>query len=90
MICPHCKKDNLELSAGDYPYSVEHLICPRCCSTYNIGELEVEEEKCETCKKWLRINNYKGFCSKDPDTDLEYTYEEDWCNDYVHWAKKDK
>tara|TARA_R110002153_G_scaffold28881_2_gene88861 strand:+ start:2382 stop:2870 length:489 start_codon:yes stop_codon:yes gene_type:complete len=35
-LCPHCRRDTLEHCVATPPYSVEHLSCPQCDSTYNI------------------------------------------------------
>jgi len=37
-ICPFCKKGKLRLCRGYFPYCEDHLICPLCDSTYNLGE----------------------------------------------------
>lgn len=39
-ICPHCKRDSLELVEENEPYTIEHLQCPVCDSTYPIAKLE--------------------------------------------------
>lgn len=30
--------ETLELCVGVFPWSIDHLICPKCDGTYNIGE----------------------------------------------------
>jgi len=50
----------------------------------------MEDAKCENCKKWIRINNYKGYCAANPESPHEYTYEEDWCEKYQSWTEKDE
>lgn len=39
MICGynHCKGE-LEYNPGDSPYSIEHWVCPKCYSTYNLDQ----------------------------------------------------
>ncbi len=36
------------------------------------------ENTCENCKKWLRINQFKGYCA-DVMNWYDTTYQEDWC-----------
>lgn len=38
MLCPHCKKHELELSLPDYPWDEEQWICPGCDSTFIFEE----------------------------------------------------
>jgi len=35
-VCPHCVEDNLQLAFGVEPYTINHLQCPTCDSTYNL------------------------------------------------------
>jgi transposase-like protein len=35
MKCPHCKKAELCQIMGDEPWTIDHLQCPECDSTYN-------------------------------------------------------
>jgi transcription elongation factor Elf1 len=35
-ICPHCKNKKLQYCYKNEPYTLEHLQCPECDSTYNI------------------------------------------------------
>jgi len=35
-VCPHCMDDYLILINGVEPYSIDHLQCPTCDSTYNL------------------------------------------------------
>ena len=37
-ICPFCNEAHLEPVKGVEPFSEDHMICPRCDSTYNIKE----------------------------------------------------
>lgn len=37
-ICPHCKKGKLVKVKGYEPYTIDHLMCELCYSTYNIGD----------------------------------------------------
>jgi transposase-like protein len=37
-LCPHCGLEKVKEVKGDEPYTIDHLICPSCDSTYNIGE----------------------------------------------------
>ena len=37
-ICPYCNKDTLVVIPDEEPWSVEHLYCNKCDSTYCIGE----------------------------------------------------
>jgi len=39
MKCPKCGVD-LELVKANFPYSEEHLQCPKCDGTYNKEEEE--------------------------------------------------
>jgi len=39
MLCPHCKEADLEEVKGDIPWTIDHLQCPNCDSTYNKEEL---------------------------------------------------
>lgn len=41
-----------------------------------------DEECCQNCKKWVRINNYKGYCAAHPEEPHEYTYWEEWCKEF--------
>jgi hypothetical protein len=41
-LCPYCKNAKLAEIKGDPPYTVDHLQCPRCDSTFN---KESEEER---------------------------------------------
>lgn len=36
--CPHCKEGKLEIIKGCEPYSIDHLMCDRCDSTYCLDE----------------------------------------------------
>jgi Zn finger protein HypA/HybF involved in hydrogenase expression len=36
ILCEHCNSDVLVLINGVEPYSVDHLQCPTCDSTYNL------------------------------------------------------
>ena len=39
-LCEHCKEAYLEFIGEDEPYSVAHLACPNCDSTYVLEENE--------------------------------------------------
>jgi len=39
-LCPHCKKDYLKLTKGNEPYSIDHLTCPDCGSTFNLDNID--------------------------------------------------
>lgn len=41
-LCAFCKEGELEEIKGDAPYTIDHLQCPRCDSTFN---KEAEEER---------------------------------------------
>ena len=43
-LCPHCKKGLLEGVLGTKPYTMSHLQCYRCDSTYTFDQL-VEADK---------------------------------------------
>ena len=34
--CPYCFNNNLDLVEGREPYTIDHLQCPTCDSTYNL------------------------------------------------------
>jgi len=34
--CPHCKKGILELVKGNEPFTIDHLQCNICDSTFNL------------------------------------------------------
>ena len=37
-ICPHCKKGKLIHIPEVFPYTIDHLQCDKCDSTYNYGD----------------------------------------------------
>lgn len=38
--CPHCNKGIILLIVGVFPYTIDHLICDHCDSTYCLKEKE--------------------------------------------------
>lgn len=42
-LCPHCKQGNLVSICGVFPYSLDHLQCEKCDSTYQCFQ-KIEED----------------------------------------------
>ena len=44
MKCPHCGEGELEKVPEDEPWHPDYLICPKCDSTFGIGDKTVTKE----------------------------------------------
>ncbi len=49
---------------------------------------DASEERCENCKKWFRINNFKGYCEDDMNW-YDTTYEDSWCENWKDHSDKE-